>query len=157
MQGKGYVPKTMKGVNVSRYDKVGPKTGGFRAPLNFAMNATSGPSGVTDLFRVIAVALNGSGRLIRATTAAGVVGVVIAHGAKAAGDIVDVMTSGEIVELDAADIQGATTPTAGTKYYFDATAARLAATAPATGVNGAYIGTTVEATRLVVRLGSVQG
>lgn len=147
----------MKGVNVSRIDKYGPLTGGFRAPLNAAWSATSGPAGVSDLNRVIVVALNGSGKLIKATTAASAVGVVCLSSAKAAGDVVDVMTNGEIVELDANDIQGATAPTAGTKYYFDATASRLAATAPAAGTNAFYVGTTVEATRLVVRCGSFQG
>jgi hypothetical protein len=146
----------MKGVNVSRIDKYGPKTGGFRAPLNAAWNATSGPAGVSDLDRVIAVALNGSGRIIKATTAAAAVGVVCINGAKNAGDPVDVMTSGEIVELGVNDIQGATAPTAGTKYYFDATASRLSASAPATGVNGFYVGTTVEASRLVVRTQGMQ-
>ena len=53
---------------MSRIDKYGPLTGGFRAPLNAAWNATSGPSGVTDLNRVIVVALNGSGKVIKATT-----------------------------------------------------------------------------------------
>lgn len=142
---------------MSRIDKYGPKTGGFRAPLNAAWNATSGPGGVSDLDRVIVVALNGSGRLIKATTAASAVGVVCLNGAKNAGDVVDVMTSGEIVELGTADIQGATAPTAGTKYYFDATASRLAASAPAAGTNAFYVGTTVEAGRLVVRTGSFQG
>lgn len=148
----------MKGVNVSRYDKYGPKTGGFRAPLNAAWNATSGPGGVSDLNRVIVVALNGSGRVIKATSAATAVGVVIVTRAMAAGEVVDVMTQGEIMELDANDIQGATAPTAGTKYILDTTASRLAAQGtPAAGTNTFYVGTTVEATRLVVRCGSFQG
>lgn len=148
----------MKGVDVARIDKYGPKTGGFRAPLNAAMNATSGPGGVSDLDRVIVVALNGSGRLIKATTAAAAVGVVCLPRAYNAGDVVDVMTSGEIVELGTADIQGATAPTAGTKYILDTTASRLAAQGtPAAGTNVFYVGTTVEAGRLVVRCGSFQG
>lgn len=143
---------------MSRYDKWNPAIGVFRAPLNAAWNATSGPSGVTDLWRVTGVALNGSGRLIRATTALACVGIVIVHGAKAAGDIQDVLTNGEVAELDAADIQGATAPTAGTKYYLDVTAGRLVANAaPTAGTNYYYVGTTVEASRLVVRCGLVQG
>lgn len=143
---------------MSRYDKYDPKSGGFRAPLNAAWNATSGPSSVTDLFRVTGVALNGSGRLIRATTALACVGIIVVHGVKAAGEIQDVMTHGEVVELDALDIQAATAPTAGTKYYLDLTAGRLVANgAPTVGTNYYYVGTTVEATRLVVRAGLVQG
>ena len=141
---------------MSRYDKYDPKDGGFRAPLNAAWNATSGPAGVSDLDRVICVALNGSGRLIKAASAAVAVGVVVISGAKAAGDVVDVMTDGEIVELGANDLQTGS-PAAGTKYYMDATASRLAATAPGAGVNGFYVGHTVEAGRLVVRTGTVQG
>lgn len=143
---------------MSRYDKYGPKTGGFRALLNAAWNATSGPSGVTDLYRVTGVAFNGSGRLIRATTALSCVGIVIVHGPKDAGSPVDVMTNGEVIELDGADIQGGTTPTAGTKYYFDATAGRLVANgAPTAGTNYFYVGTTAEAGRLIVRTGLIQG
>jgi hypothetical protein len=143
-------------VNVSRIDKYDPKSGGFRAPLNIALTATSGPAGVTDLNRVLCVALNGSGRVIKATTAASVVGVICTGSAKAIGDPIDVMTDGEIVELAAADLQTGS-PAAGTRYYFDSTASRLSATAPGAGVNGAQIGTTVEAGRLVVRVGSFQG
>jgi hypothetical protein len=95
--------------------------------------------------------------LIRATTAISCVGIVIAHGPKDAGAPLDVMTSGEVIELDAADLQAATTPVAGTKYYLDTTAGRLTATAPGAGVNAFYVGTTVEAGRLVVRCGMVQG
>lgn len=142
---------------MSRYDKYNPKSGGFRAALNAAWNATSGPASVTDLGRILVVTLNASGRVIKATAATDVAGVLIVNHAMAAGDIVDVMTDGEIVELAAADIQGATAPTAGTQYFFDATAARLAATAPGAGVNGFYVGRTVEASRLVVRCGRVQG
>lgn len=142
---------------MSRIDKYGPKTGGFRAPLNFAVNSTSGPSGVTDLNRVLVVALNGSGRVIKATTAATAVGVICVGSPKAVGDPVDVMTSGEIVELAAADLQTGS-PAAGTKYILDTTASRLAVQGtPAAGTNVFYVGTTVEASRLVVRCGSFQG
>lgn len=142
---------------MSRYDKYGPKTGGFRAPANAAWTTTSGPAGVTDLWRVTGVMLNGSGRLVRATSALACVGITIAHGPKDAGSPLDVMTNGEVIELDLNDLQAATAPVAGTKYYLDTTAGRLTATAPGAGVNGFYIGTTIEAARLVVRCGMVQG
>jgi hypothetical protein len=140
-------------VDVSRFDKTQSAIGNFRAPLNAAWNATSGPAGVTDLNRVTCVALNGTGKLIRATTAISCVGVIVVTRPKNATEIEDVMTSGEIVELDLNDIQGATAPVAGTKYYFDATAGRLSSTAPGVGAIGFYVGTTVEAGRLVVRAG----
>lgn len=143
---------------MSRYDKYDPKAGGFRAPANAAWTATSGPSGVSDLFRVTGVMLNGSGRALRATSALACVGITIAHGPKDAGSPLDIMTNGEVIELDAADIQGATSPTAGTKYYLDLTAGRLVANgAPTAGTNYFYVGTTVEANRLIVRTGLIQG
>lgn len=142
---------------MSRYDKYNPMVGGFRAAVNAAWTPTSGPSSATDLFRVTGVMLNANGRLVRATSAIACVGIIIAHGQKAAGEVVDVMTSGEVVELDLNDLQAATAPVAGTKYYLDTTAGRLTATAPAAGTNAFYIGTTVEATRLVVRCGLMQG
>lgn len=142
---------------MSRYDKYDPKSGGFRALLNAAWTATSGPSSATDLWRVTGVMFNGSGRLVRATSALACVGIVIAHGAKDAGAAVDVMTNGEVIELDAADLQAATAPVAGTKYYLDATAGRLTATAPGAGTNAFYVGTTAEAGRLIVRCGMYQG
>jgi hypothetical protein len=142
---------------LSRYDKYDPKDGGFRAPLNAAWTATSGPGGVTDLFRITGVQMNGSGRLVRATSAILAVGIVVIHRAMAAGDIADVMTDGEVVELDGADLQSGVAPVAGTKYYLDVTAGRLTATAPGAGVNAFYVGHTVEATRLVVRAGLAQG
>lgn len=142
---------------MSRFDKYDPKDGGFRAPLNAAWTATSGPSSVTDLNRILVVALNGSGKIIKATTAAAAVGIVIVTKAMAAGEIVDVMTDGEVVELADVDLQSGS-PAAGTKYILDTTASRLAAQGtPAAGTNVFYVGTTVEAARLVVRCGSFQG
>jgi len=142
---------------VSRYDKYDPKAGGFRAPANAAWTSTSGPSSATDLFRVTGVMLNGSGRAVRATSALACVGITIAHGPIGAGSPLDIMTNGEVIELDALDLQANTAPVAGTKYYLDITAGRLTATAPGAGINALYVGTTVEANRLVVRVGMVQG
>lgn len=147
---------------MSRYDKVGPLTGSFRAPSNIAWTYTAPVAGVeqaaNDVFRVCGVGLNGSGRIIKATNALTSVGIVIAHGPKAVGDVLDVMTNGEVVELGTGDIQGLTAPAAGTKYYLDFTTGRLVANAaPTVGTNYFYVGTTVEATRLVVRCGLIQG
>jgi hypothetical protein len=142
---------------MSRYDKYNPYVGGNRAALNAAWTATSGPAGVTDLWRVTGVQLNANGRLVRATSAILCCGIIIAHGQKAAAEVVDVMWNGEIVELSAEDLQAATAPVAGTWYYLDTTAGRLTATAPGAGVNAFRVGYTVESTRLVVRCGLVQG
>jgi len=141
---------------MARYDKYDPRDGGFRAPLNMDLTATSGPGSAgtptnSDLSKVLVVGLNGSGRLVKATSTVIPRGVIIANGPMAAGDIADVMTHGEIVELAAVDLQAATAPVAGTGYYHENTAARLAATAPAAGAVGFLVGWTVEAGRLIVR------
>lgn len=137
---------------MSRYDKTSPINGTFRAKLNAAWTATSGPSSVTDLNRILVVSLNSSGRIIKAADVATASGLLIVHDvAAAAGDVHDVMTSGEIVEISGADMQSGTAPTAGQKLWFNATASRLTSTAPAAGVAGFYVGQIVEVGRLVVR------
>lgn len=141
---------------MSRIDKWHPAIGTFRAPLNIALTATSGPAGVTDLNRILVVGLNGSGRIIKATTAAASLGIIIATRPYAVGEAMDVFTTGEVVELDGADVQGGVALAAGVKAYGDFTASRLTATAPGVGVNGFLVGWTVEATRLVVRCQAVQ-
>jgi hypothetical protein len=104
------------------------------------------------------VGLNGSGRIIKATTAAAAIGLVCLSSPKNAGDPVDVMQFGEIVEVDGADIQGGAAPTAGQKLYLDTTASRLTnVAAPTAGTNYFFVGQTAEATRLIVRCGLIQG
>jgi hypothetical protein len=103
------------------------------------------------------VALNASGQVIKATTVAAASGILIVHAvAAAAGDVIDVMTHGEVVEISGADMQGGVAPTAGQKLYMDTTASRLTSTAPGAGVNGFYVGQVVEVGRLVVRCQAVQ-
>jgi hypothetical protein len=142
---------------MSRYDKVDPIAGGFRAKLAAAWTATSGPSSVTDLNRILVVGLNSSGQIVKAATVAAASGLLIVHAvAAAAGDVMDVMTHGEIVEISGSDMQSGTAPTAGQKLYYEATASRLTSTAPGVGVNGFYVGQVVEVGRLVVRCQAVQ-
>lgn len=146
-----------------RYDKYEPIAGGFRAPL--AADLTFDAAGH---FGPKVVSLDTSGRVVVGTAGnSGAVGVMIKNvpmyphmgnipgqvnaavpiGGKA-GNIVDVMTHGEIV--------GMTGLTPGTAYYAAADGS-LTASAPAAGVNGYYVGSTVEADRLVVRFQRVQG
>lgn len=147
----------------ARYDKYEPIAGGFRAPL--AADLTFSAAGE---FGPKAVSLDANGRVVVGTAGqSGAVGVVVKNVPKypnlgnvpgqinsgvfiggIAGDIVDVMTSGEIV-----DVPGLV---AGQTYYA-ATDGSLTATAPATGVNGYRVGHTVEAGRLVVRFERIQG
>lgn len=126
----------------AHYDKYDPIAGGFRAPLAAAL-ASPDPNIVQ------VVSLDANGRVVVGTAGnSGGVGVVVAHKAMAAGDIIDVMTHGEIV-----DVAGLA---AGTTYYSVADGT-MAAAAPAAGVNGWKVGHTVEASRLVVRFQRIQG
>lgn len=126
---------------MARYDKYDPVSGGFRAALaaDWAANQAGTPYGVT---------LDGNGRVVKVSAVDTAKGILVIDAAKSAGDIVDVMTSGEIVEC--------TGLTAGTDYYTH-TDATLVNTAPSAGVNKVRAGMTVEATRLVVRVQKVQG
>jgi hypothetical protein len=126
---------------MARYDKYDPISGGFRAAL--AADWLLATAGIPT-----AVALDANGRVIKVTAVDTALGVLVIDGAKSAGDIVDVMTSGEIVEC--------TGLAAGTAYWSKADAT-LEAVVPAAGVNKVRVGHTVEAARLVVRVQRLQG
>lgn len=125
---------------MARYDKYDPISGGFRAPL--AAN-WAGPLGTP-----VGVGLDANGRVVPGAGNTGVLGVVVIDGqvnaqgtrsnVKMAGDVVDVMTDGEIV--DCAGL------TAGTVYF-----AAAADGVVSTTNTGTRLGSTVEAQRLVVR------
>lgn len=142
---------------MAKYDKYEPIAGGFRARLNAALTLTAG-----GFFG--AVSLNASGRVVVGTAGqTGLVGLVVKNVARGpigawgtslaggtpnpnapvgamAGDVVDIMTNGEIVDLDPAVF------VAGTKFYAqpDGTITTLN--------TGIPIGWTVEAGRLIVRV-----
>lgn len=123
-----------------RIDKYEPLSGGTRAPLaaNWAGQAAA-----------VAVSLDGSGRVvIGAGTALTQIGIICKPDAAKAGDPVDIMWNGELVEAGLA---------AGTWYYANATTGALETSAPAAGTNKFRVGHTVEAGRLVVRCELVQG
>lgn len=125
---------------MARYDKYDPVSGGFRAAL--------AADWATPVGTPTAVTLDGNGRVVKVAAVDTALGVLVVDSAKLAGDIVDVMTSGEIVDC--------TGLTAGTSY-FSHTDATLVNTAPGAGVNKVRVGHTVEAARLVVRVARVQG
>lgn len=125
---------------MARYDKYEPLGGGFRAPLAADWAGALGTP--------VGVGLDANGRAVPGAGQTGVLGVVVVDGQvksdgtrfnlKKAGDIVDVMTDGEIVDC--------TGLAAGTVYY--AAAADGAISTTNTGVR---IGATSEAQRLIVR------
>lgn len=133
---------------LARYDKYDPISGGFRAPL--AADFLGGTNGV-DFGKVYAVGLNTSGQAVLGSGNTGVVGVMVLTEARYAGDVVDIMTHGEIVDLNTATPfdNFAAAPVAGDTYY--GTAAGGITATSAAGVMP--VGFTVEAKRLVVRVG----
>jgi hypothetical protein len=118
-----------------RYDKYEPYAGGFRAPLAAAVTSGNG-------FVAYGVGLDTNGRVVLGAGNTGIIGVMIAHGAKAVGDYVDVITSGEVVD--------ATGLTAGTKLTANTTTGAISN--GATSTTQVPVGFTVEATRIVVRV-----
>lgn len=128
---------------MARYDKYEPFSGGFRAPLaaNRAKTTPGNPIGV---------ALDVNGRIVTGAVGhSGYKGILVLTQDKVAGDIVDNMTDGEVVEF---------TGVAGTNYFIDGgTGALVAGTGadtmtPPVAAGSVYVGFTVEATRLVVRV-----
>ena len=117
---------------MARYDKYDPISGGFRAALAAAITSP-------DVGKLLAVGLDANGRIVKGAGNTGIKGVLVVDSPKAAGEIVDTMTDGEIVDV--------TGITAGTSVYG----------VPADGVvnttatSNIYLGHTVEASRLVVR------
>lgn len=121
---------------MSRIDKYDSKDGGFRAPLGFDL-----PEG--DIGLAIGVGLDANGRVVRGSGNTGVKGVLVLTQVKNIGDIVDVMTDGELVEFPGV---------AGTNYYADAAGVVGTGATEADGTTATtYVGCTVEGSRLVVR------
>lgn len=125
---------------MARYDKYDGVSGGFRAPLAAAWDSTN-------VGKPFAVGLDSSGKVVKGAGNSQIHGVCIITKAKAAGDIVDVMTNGEIVEATLSD--GTTAIAAGVSVYGVPGDGTLSVTA----TSNKKIGFTVEATRLVVRCG----
>lgn len=143
---------------MARYDKYEPLAGGFRAKLAAALTLTNG-------LYMGTVSLNASGQVAVGTAGqSGLVGILVKNAARGpvtqfqtdpslgivnpyapigcqAGDVVDIMTSGEIVDLDPAVF------VAGTLFYSHADG-----TITASATSGTKIGWTVEAGRLIVRV-----
>lgn len=129
---------------MARFDKYDPYSGGFRARLNAAIAAV-------DVGKLYAVAINGSNRVIRTGigATADICGVICAVRPMAAGEMIDVMTAGEIVE--ALETAG-TAFAAGAKVY-----GHTDGTVDDTAATSKYLAQVVEdqtaGKRIVVRVG----
>lgn len=128
---------------MSRYDKYDPKVGGYRAQL-----AADWPANKVE--HVVGVGHNAQGQVVIGAGVTGVRGVVVLTKARKAGEIIDVMTAGEIVEFgpsDAGKVAGTDFGVAGTNYY-TATNGEVTATSAA---GKFFVGHTVSGQRLIVR------
>lgn len=117
---------------MARIDKYDPVSGGFRAPLAAAYTGAAAPIGV---------GLDTNGRVVAGAGTTGLVGVLCKPDNAAAGDVVDVMTAGELVEF-AGD--------AGSAYTANTTTGAI--TTAAASATQIAVGFAVEASRLVVRM-----
>lgn len=118
-----------------RIDKYEPKVGGFRAPLAADTVKTGAGNGK-------GVGLDAQGRVVAGVGNTGILGVLVLTKDMKAGDIVDVMSAGEMVE--------ASGMTAGTVYTANTVTGVI--TNAAVSVTQIKVGFTVEATRLIVRM-----
>lgn len=137
---------------MSRIDKYNPHGGNFRAPL--AADYDGVTAGMT-LGLLKPVSLDANGRVVLGVAAqSGFVGVICLTEKKYAGDIVDVMHDGEVVEFT---LSNGAAAAAGTAYVTAAEPGGYAAGAPgAGGIAPFKIGHTVEADRLIVHCGTHQ-
>lgn len=119
---------------MARYDKYEPYAGGFRC--NHAVDVPP-----EQIKTVIGVGLNANGLQVKGAGNTGILGVqvVTTQIDHKAGDVTDVMTSGEIVDFGGQP---------GTVYYSNA-AGDISATG---GVGTTRIGHTAEGSRLIVRV-----
>lgn len=113
---------------MARIDKYDPKSGGFRAALAADRAGSETPVGV---------GLDVNGRVVVGDGNTGIKGVLADPENRKAGDIVDSMTDGDLVEFGGV---------AGTNYYAAANGTI------STDDTGTYVGHTVEGNRLVVRV-----
>lgn len=122
---------------MARYDKYDPIGGGFRAALAAIWAAADDVP--------IGVGLDATGKVVPGAGQTGVIGVCILVGFhKAAGDIVDIMKFGEIVELTGTPAVAGTVATA-------LTTTGVIGVTPADATH-VRVGHTVEASRLIVAM-----
>ena len=102
---------------MARIDKYEPVGGGFRAPLNAAISAAQ-------VGGIYGVSINGTGKAVigGAANGADLRGVICPDRSMAAGDVIDVMTDGEIVNASVGANGAAFAPAvAGAALYAGAT------------------------------------
>jgi len=133
-----------EGIQMSRYDKYEPKNGGYRAPL-----AADWPP--EDVEKLVGVGHDDQGRVVKGSGNTGIKGVLVLTMARKAGEVIDVMTDGEIVEFEGdGGVPGKDLAKPGTNYFVSEDGS--------VGESGDhYLGHTVQSHRLVVRFKRAEG
>lgn len=134
---------------MSRFDKYDPISGGFRGKLKVALAVTT----AADKEKLFGVSIEAAtGLVVLGGAATAIRGVINARESKAAGDIVDVMTAGEIANFNF--LNDGTTPTVlGTPYYVDNVTGAPTATTTSNKQVGVLVADSVTGrNRLVVRV-----
>lgn len=147
---------------MARYDKYEPYANGFRAVLAADFGYTGGlpDRNHADLGQPFAVGLNATGQVVKGAGVTGIKGIMILTRPMAAGEVADIMTSGEIVEWETtAGVAGV----AAHNYYGTASNGHVVAGTGAGGVTQpagtVYAGFTAEVTttkgaRFICRFGN---
>lgn len=134
---------------MARFDKFPQNgAGGFRAKLKVAFPVAT----VLDKERIFGVSIEAAtGLLLIGGAAAAIVGVVQIRESKAAGDFVDVMDTGEIVDAFFLN-DGVTATVLGTMYYVDNVTGALTATTTSNKAVMRRVVDTPDKGRMIVRV-----
>jgi hypothetical protein len=134
---------------MARFDKFPQNgAGGFRAKLKAAFTVAT----TLDKERIFGVSIEAAtGLLVIGGAATAIVGVVQIRESKAAGDFVDVMDTGEIVDAFFLN-DGVTATVLGTMYYVDNVTGALTATATSNKAVMRRVVDTPDKGRMIVRV-----
>lgn len=133
---------------MARYDKYDPKNGGYRAPLAADWDPANRE-------KFLGVGHDANGRVVVGAGVTGITGVLVLTKARKAGEIIDVMTSGDVVEFgpsDAGKVPGVDFGLPGKVYYAAVSGIVTAGDPAAPPADSVRVGHTVTAQRLVVRV-----
>lgn len=133
---------------MARYDKYDPIAGGFRAKLKVALTVST----ALDKERIFGVSIEAAtGLLVLGGAATAIRGIINVRESKAANDVVDVMTHGEIVDAFFLN-DGSTATVLGTVYYVDNVTGAITATTTSNKAIGVRVADTPDKGRIVVRV-----
>lgn len=127
---------------MTRIDKYDPKAGGYRGTLAADWLAA-------DVEHAVACGHDASGRVVKGAGVTGVKGIVVLTKAYKAGERIDVMTAGELVEFgpnNGTAVAGVDFATTGKNYYGHADGK----VTDTQGADGVYLGHTVDSGRRLI-------